>query len=214
MPETARRPGRNKSAMSREIQRGGERCKAEGAQGKYCHRRKNCRRRLLYENGSIRDCVCEKLTLRRSPEQISGRARLEKRLMPSFSSIYRWLNLGLLPRAVELKARLRRFRKRKKPRKTANRADARSIAARAKEVFRRERFGDWEIDMEFRGFRRNSPCDFIRHVSEPAMPAERQRAKKPLLRACFAEKHQARRGHAGAHAGFWRRPPAAGNRGQ
>lgn len=83
-----------------------------------------------------------------SPEQIAGRMKIEK--MPktvSFSSIYRWLNEGLLPRAVELKPYLRYFRKRKKSKKAANsRMDAKTIHQRGKNVFRRERYGDWEVD--------------------------------------------------------------------
>ena len=72
-----------------------------------------------------------------SPEQIAGRMKVEGFLNPiSSASIYRWLDEGLRPRAVQLKSHLRRLRKRKKNRrKIDSRADAKSIKKSEQKAF-------------------------------------------------------------------------------
>ena len=104
-------------------------------------------RHKVSEKIQIVDYVSEKLMSTWSPEQIAGRIKLEVFLNPvSFTSIYRWLDEGLLPRAVQLKSHLRWFRKRKKNRKKIDsRADSRSIKERAKNVLKRHRVEDWEV---------------------------------------------------------------------
>jgi IS30 family transposase len=150
--EIAERLNRSPSTISRELHRNidGDKYRADEAQRQY--RRmwaKSCRPRL-YLNETIRDYVMEKLMLAWSPEQIAGRIRLDfkrnKEIRVSFSSIYRWLNAGLLPRSVILEQNLRHHRKHKKPATKASRPDARSIATRGKNVLRRSRYGDWEAD--------------------------------------------------------------------
>jgi len=154
--EIASKLGRNVSSISREIKRnkGENSYKAETAHKKYQQRLKHSHKKRLYKESDLCKYVCEKLLLAWSPEQISGRLKAEKSKMKvSFSSIYRWLDLGLLPRTVELKPYLRRFRKRKKPKKVTSRADARSIKKRAESVLRRNRYGHWEVDtMSFNCF--------------------------------------------------------------
>lgn len=146
--DIALRLNRSPSTISREIRRNSdERYRADEAEKQYRRRRESSHRKRLYEEAEVVSYVCEKLLLTWSPEQISGRMRLERQKKSvSFSSIYRWLHAELLPRAVQLKERLRRFRRRKKARKTGSRANAKSISARAKNVLRRSRFGDWEVD--------------------------------------------------------------------
>ena len=145
----AQQLGRSPSTVSRELRRNkeGKFYRADRAQLLYIARREACCRSTLYTNEMIRSYVSEKLILTWSPEQIAGRMKLNQMEQTvSFSSIYRWLNKGLLPRSMQLKERLRRFRRRKKRRGSVCRADAKSIAARAKEVLRRSRYGDWEVD--------------------------------------------------------------------
>ena len=141
--------GRSPSSVSREIRRnkGEARYQAEQANKQYISRRKRAHKNRLYKDALLCEYITDKLLLAWSPEQISGRLAFEKsRLKVSFSSIYRWLDQGLLPRAIELKPYLRRYRKRKRPKKVISRADARSIRMRAESVLRRNRYGHWEAD--------------------------------------------------------------------
>lgn len=105
--------------MNREVKRNmqNNQYKADKAHSSYIENRSKCHRKKLYENTQIADYVSEKLMSTWSPEQIAGRMKLEGFLNPIPSaSIYRWLDEELLPRAVQLKSHLRRFRKRKKNR--------------------------------------------------------------------------------------------------
>ena len=141
--------GRSPSTITREIKRNTrtERYRADAAQIGYQERRKNSCRTKFYDQPEICGYVTEKLLLAWSPEQIAGRMKLEKLpVCVSFSSIYRWLNAGLMPRAILLKENLRRFRRRRRPKKSDPRADARSIRSRGKDILRRNRYGDWEAD--------------------------------------------------------------------
>lgn len=150
--DIAARLKRSPSTISREMRRciNSDHYRADDAQRVYKIRRaKSCRSRL-YSNEAIRDYIVEKLILAWSPEQIAGRIQIEFRgnleMCVSFSSIYRWLYAGLLPRSVVLKRNLRHHRKLKKPPPRASRPDARSIETRGKNVLRRSRYGDWEVD--------------------------------------------------------------------
>jgi IS30 family transposase len=117
------------------------------AEQAYTARREACCRKKLYENPKLCAYIAEKLTLAWSPEQIAGRMRRKKMSMcVSFSSIYRWLNENLLPRAVQLKENLRFYRRKTAPPKRVDRVDARSIRTRAEHVLRRHRYGNWEVD--------------------------------------------------------------------
>lgn len=111
--EIAQRLDRSSSTISREIKRNsGCTYHCEEAEKKYQARRQSSRRKRLYEDAEIATYVAEKLLICWSPEQIAGRMRIEKmEKTVLFSSIYRWLNEGLLPRAVELKPHLRHFKK-------------------------------------------------------------------------------------------------------
>ena len=148
--EISRKLNRSASTISREVKRNmqNNQYKADKAHSSYVESRSKCHRKKLYENIQIVDYVSEKLISTWSPEQIAGRIKMEVFLKPvSFTSIYRWLDEGLLPRAIQLKSHLRRFRKRKKShRKIDSRADAKSIKERAKSVLKRHRVGDWEVD--------------------------------------------------------------------
>lgn len=150
--EIARRLCRTASTISREVKRNRNdgSYTANSAQTSYIMRRSRCHRKRLYEDERICAYVSEKLLLTWSPEQISGRMKIdylkEKAVRVSYGSVYRWLKVGLLPRAVQLRTCLRYYRKRKKPKPTTRRPNARNIRTRCREVLRRSRFGDWEVD--------------------------------------------------------------------
>ena len=140
--------GRSKSSISREITRNGIEGKYRSAiaQAEYLTRRMNCHRKRRYEQREIVEYVTEKLELAWSPEQIAGRISIDHpHLRISFSSIYRWLDIQLLPRSVQLTMKLRHYG-RKYGETRGVKVNARDIKERSKQVFRRKRLGDWEVD--------------------------------------------------------------------
>lgn len=148
--EIARRLHRSPATISRELRRNSTEGKyqSDKAQASYLEHRLNSRRRSLYEQLSIREYVSEKLIQTWSPEQIAGRLSSgleETGFTVSCASIYRWLKRGLLPRSVQLRKNLRHYGH-KYAEKRGAKTNARDISTRAREVFRRKRFGDWEVD--------------------------------------------------------------------
>ena len=92
---------RSPSSVSREFRRNSY---ADGtyaahhADKLYKNRRKNCGRKPILISGACREYVLAKMMLRWSPEQIAGRAKLDKELFSvSFPTIYRAVNTGVLP---------------------------------------------------------------------------------------------------------------------
>lgn len=94
----ARKLGRDKSTVSRELRRNACRsglsdffCRASTAQRRYEGRRLACRRPRLLADGELRSLVqCKILADRWSPEQVAGRLALEAGASPvSRSTIYR-----------------------------------------------------------------------------------------------------------------------------
>jgi len=102
-----------------------------------------------YGQKQLTDYVGEKLQLYWSPEQIAGRMRLEfpdnAKMRVAHSTIYRWLKKEQLPRAKEVRKRLRHYTNPYGDGRGKLR-DVRELKDRPKEVQRRERYGDWEID--------------------------------------------------------------------
>ncbi len=114
----------------------------------------------------------------------AGRLKVEKQVfILSFSSIYRWLAEGLLPRAIELKSKLRRFRKRKRAKKTASKGNARSIRQRSKSMLRRRRFGDWEVDTISFGCFPNQTTAAERRSRYTALVVLKNIKRKTVMRA-------------------------------
>jgi len=141
--------GRSPSTVSRELKRNSPNgYNPEKAYELYKTRRENCRRRCMYEDIPLALYITEKLLSYWSPEQIAKRMLIDNcNTSVSFSSIYRWLNKGLFPRAKALKAQLRRHKKYKKRNNIRNyRLDAKTIHERDKSVLLRERYGNWEFD--------------------------------------------------------------------
>ena len=113
----ARILGRSPSTISREFK-----CNsyangsyaAHHAQKKYLKRKSNCgRKSVLKHNQEIRKYVIQRLKLRWTPEQISGRAKFEKQAFSiSYNTIYRAVHSGILP--IEIKKIMRFMNKHKK----------------------------------------------------------------------------------------------------
>jgi IS30 family transposase len=157
---------RNKSTISRELKRN---CKKNGeysanyAQNKAEKRSKNCGVKPKLEDETIREYVIERLKLRWTPEQISGRAKLEKQPFSiSYNTIYRAVDNGILPKEIR---KIMRFKsKNKKCKTTDNRGkipNRINISERPAGAENRSRFGHWESDTV--AGKRNTGC-FGTHV--------------------------------------------------
>lgn len=149
--EISRTLHRSASTVSREINRNK---KADGTYsadyaGKlYKKRRRNCGKKPIMKDGEVRKYVLEKLNLRWTPEQIAGRARLDKEPFSiSYATIYRAIDSGVLPK--ELKKKMRFKWKHKKCKGEDNRGkipNTVSIHKRPAGAENRSRFGHWESD--------------------------------------------------------------------
>jgi IS30 family transposase len=100
------------------------------------------------ESGIIRDYVLEKMELRWSPEEIAGRAKVEKKPFSiSFPTLYRAIDSGVLPPQLK---KIMRFKWKYKKRKTADKRgkipDTTPISERPVGAENRTRFGHWESD--------------------------------------------------------------------
>mgnify|MGYP001020469142 CR=1 FL=1 len=157
--EISRRVKRSPSTISREIRRNKQGCKylSHPAQALYIERRMRCHRKRLYGDHFLACYVSEKLELAWSPEQIAGRIGLEypnnAKMRISHSSIYRWLRLGLLPRSVQLEMKLRHYGH-KHGETRGVRVGMRELKERSREVLKRKRLGDWEVDTIISGAQR------------------------------------------------------------
>ena len=124
--QIARKLGRNKSSISREIKRNGwtiigvaHLCyRASTAQRKADVRRQTCKKRILLDDPSLRARIVFLICSRHfSPEQIASRLHLELAYAPvSCSTIYRAIHSGKLdcelPGAQSVRRRLRHRGKR------------------------------------------------------------------------------------------------------
>lgn len=162
----AQKLNRSPSSVSREFHRN---CYANGtyaahhADKLYRKRRKNCGRKPKLENDIVREYVIEKINLRWSPEQIAGRAKLDREPFSiTFPTVYRVIDSGVLPSQLK---KIMRFKwKHKKCRKEDKRGripDTTPISERPAGAENRSRFGHWESDTIF-GMRKTScfkyPC--------------------------------------------------------
>ena len=142
---------RSPSTVSREFRRN---CYANGtyaahhADKLYQKRRKNCGRKPKLQSGAVRDYVLEKMNLRWSPEQIAGRARLDKEPFSiSFPTIYRAIDSGVLPPQLKKIMRFKwKHKKCKGEDKRGKIPDTTPISQRPAGAENRTRFGHWESD--------------------------------------------------------------------
>ena len=162
--EIARRTGRSKSTVSRELSRnsfavGGGACyRASTAQRRYGERRLACRRPRLLADEGLRSLVQGKILVERwSPEQIAGRIALETGARPvSRSTIYRAIarrELDTPELARTARGIAGRLRHRGKRRRRAGEEERRGkirapheLAERPAAAASRSRLGDWEAD--------------------------------------------------------------------
>lgn len=100
-----------------------------------------------YDNSTLTKYVTSRLLRTWSPEQVAGRIQLDYPddidMRVSHNTIYRWLKEGKIEQAASIKLR-HHGHKHKEKRGKFN--GAREIKERCRDVFRRHRFGDWELD--------------------------------------------------------------------
>ena len=123
---------------------------AHHAQKKYMKRKSNCGRKpVLKYNEKIGNFVIQRLKLRCTLKQISGRAKIEKQAFSiSYNTIYRAVHLGILP--IEIK-KIMRFMNKHKKRKSTNDNRGKipntvNISQRPSGCTNRSRFGHFESD--------------------------------------------------------------------
>lgn len=152
--EIARQVKRHRSTVFRELKRNGhltlEGYSALYSQQQYERRREKCRRAFIVE-GSTKAWVDERLKLQWSPEQISGRRKLEGLSSIGVETIYRylWRNKqrgGTLWHNLRHSSnrRRRRFKFSRWPASTNPRLAAEN---RPSIIEKRKRFGDFERDL-------------------------------------------------------------------
>ncbi len=139
--------GFHKSTISREIHRdtGLKNYSFESAHQHSLRSKKRCRRKYLIK-GKSTDIIKAWLRFGLSPEQISGRLKVESLLKVSTPTIYNYLNRL---DDLSLKTHLRRYGRRgggRHAQRKGKRSQFRSIWDRSKAVKSRFRRGDWERD--------------------------------------------------------------------
>ena len=151
--------GRNASTVSRELRRN---CThmydiptyyPHTAQRKSNLRRSYCHRGMFWDK-EVLEYIDEKLQQTWSPEQISKTPCGMK--MPSFKTIYRWIDERYL------RSTLKNLRRKGKTRKRLGNGGrfttGKSIRKRAKEVYKRKEFGHWEADTVVSGQGKSKTC--------------------------------------------------------
>ena len=137
------------STISRELKRNKDPdgiYRHDHADGRAKKRRANCRKNHLI-HGEMEQEIIACLKKDWSPEQITGRFRLEQKTIVSHQTIYNWLWRDKRNGGENYKF-LRRKHRYQHNRKTAanHLPDRRMIDERPAEANSRERIGDWEID--------------------------------------------------------------------
>ena len=151
--------GRNVSTISRELRRN---CThmydiptyyPYTAQRKCNLRRSYCHRGMFW-NKEVLDYIDEKLQATWSPEQISKTPCGMK--LPSFKTIYRWIDERYL------RSTLKNLRRKGKTRKRLGNGGrfttGKSIRKRDKSVYKRDEFGHWEADTVVSGQGKSKVC--------------------------------------------------------
>ena len=157
--EIAKLLGRNVSSVSRELRRNCTffrdipRYYPYTAQKK-SNLRNSYRHRGMFWSKEVLDYIDEKLSLTWSPEQIANTPCELK--MPSFKTIYRWIDERYL------KSTLKQLRRKGKTRKRLGNGGrfttGKSIRKRDKSVYKRLEFGHWEADTVVSGIGKTKAC--------------------------------------------------------
>ncbi len=163
MQEMSEELGRNKSIISREINRHCEikwnyktgNCKkvysAAVAQGKYEYSKKQAGRKCKLSRG-LKQFIEDKILKEKwSPEEVAGYIKVNNikfEIQPSFQLIYYWIEKGKLnikPIDLVHKVKLKKEKKEEKVEKLP-RHQEKSIHNRPKEIDENKEFGHWELD--------------------------------------------------------------------
>ena len=151
--EIARMLSRSPSTISREFKRNSYAngaYAAHHAQKKYDKRKKNCGKKAILEtNNVLKEYVIGKLEDFWSPDQICGRAKLEKKPFSiSYATIYRAVNSGVID--MSIKKMMRFMSKHKKPKPSDDKRgkipNTVNISKRPAGCTNRSRFGHFESD--------------------------------------------------------------------
>lgn len=157
--EIAKLLGRNVSSISRELRR--NRTHQYDVPTYYPHTaqkksdlRNSYRHRGMFWSKEVLDYIDEKLALTWSPEQIANTPCELK--IPSFKTIYRWIDERYL------KSTLKQLRRKGKIRKRLGNGGrfttGKSIRKRDKSVYKRLEFGHWEADTVVSGTGKTKAC--------------------------------------------------------
>jgi transposase, IS30 family len=197
LTEIARRLGRSKSTVSREVKRNRSRNGYWAAKGqaKAEARRSNRSWTAKLKRRELRKYVCDRLRQRWSPDEIAARSKMEFpdqwRKQISHQSIYDWIK-------AQGKAddRWRRFlrrggRKRPKPENCGKIPAGASIEGRPPIVDRRQRFGDWEGDTVVGAGRHGGVVTLVERKSGYVMLAGVEDLKAPTVRQAASDLYAA-----------------------
>lgn len=163
MQEMSEELGRNKSIISREINRHCERIcdyntgiwkkvySAAVAQGKYEYSKKQAGRKCKLSR-ALKQFIEDKILIEKwSPEEVAGYIKVNDikfDIQPSFQLIYYWIEKGKLnikPTDLVHKAKLEKKEKMEKSEKLPKHKE-KSIHNRPKEIDENKEFGHWELD--------------------------------------------------------------------
>ena len=164
MQEMAEELGRNKSIISREINRHCEEkwdyntgiCKkvysAAVAQGKYEYSKKKAGRKCKLSR-ALKQFIEDKILKEKwSPEEVAGYIKVNNikfEIQPSFQIIYYWIEKGKLnisPLDLVHKAKLEKKGKKEEKTEKKPKHPEKSIHNRPKEIDENKEFGHWELD--------------------------------------------------------------------
>lgn len=163
MQEMSEELGRNKSIISREINRHCDRIcdyntgiwkkvySAAVAQGKYEYSKKQAGRKCKLSR-ALKQFIEDKILIEKwSPEEVAGYIKVNDikfEIQPSFQLIYYWIEKGKLnikPTDLVHKAKLEKKEKVEKSEKLPKHKE-KSIHNRSKEIDENKEFGHWELD--------------------------------------------------------------------
>ncbi len=168
----ASRLGVHASTISRELRRGRTNKNYSWCWGYRADLGEQHRRLLAYKKGrhtkivgGLATLVTELIKRDWSPEQISGRLKLECKIKVSHETIYSFIKANKVS-GGDLYKHLRWSRRRRKkrfyvPRQRADIVARRHISTRPEEINKRKRFGDWERDLMFAQSRREALLTFV-----------------------------------------------------
>tara|TARA_B100000949_G_C14181587_1_gene407728 strand:+ start:52 stop:951 length:900 start_codon:yes stop_codon:yes gene_type:complete len=150
--EIAEAIGFSQSTVSKELSRnrGKRGYREKQAQSKAAERKKNKRSRELVVVGRMKELVDERLELKHSPEQISGKLK-KQGIRVNHETIYQYVaedrrNGGTLYKNLRINGK-RRYRRRSKAGRVGKIPDRVGIEHRPEAVEKRCRYGDWEVDL-------------------------------------------------------------------